>query len=498
MTNNKKAPFFQGGLRAISLLMCVILLLSGCASGNIAPEEEMIPESLSEPVPSVPEKEISEAEEEEPDIGMCFGTGSRVSLWEMDHSLPPTSREWNEIIVPTEAKATANELLWLLRDPENGLQKAREAVMGDIVAAEEYNTLNIEIVDMEFVVTEQYLQNLCYTLCMKGSGGPLPLDWYTKFRVLQGGKPLEWIPTNFEGYYSYWHYTPEPQVGYYTALEIHELQKEIPYQPEGEEYDRYFGEYQVSQWYWENEEEKPSPEKLKELEILLNGWDDPVKHELTLFLQKALPGYHTLIDYSSIQFDGPENAPNEMLVLCGLMHRYLMVSYGAQEGDTVTPQGILNTINKHTIDIVYGWPAFHVEEAARRYYGDNITIVHQGYGNKRFGYGDFVGLYGHFPGGTGGDDCYFPVLSYENKGDTLEAEIALLYAFHGMGRSYVLSKKEGPEAYDWEEIPWEDVAEYAKARAPRALVTIDKNGGERFTVQGFSYLGTSGKVGEGD
>lgn len=448
----------------------------------------------------------------------------------MDLSVPFLERKWEWSKMALEQELTGNELLWLVRDKENGLAMAAEKEMGEITWSkkEEWSNRNdcctVNFTDNNWVPNEQYLHNLCSTIT---ANGEYSVTLY--FRFLYQGVPMEQFLLTPNGYFNYFYYDPiqydqNNQVGYYTAKEIQELQKQIPMNWVGPKAEQGYKEAIPAQTYLdatgiggaypllvEDMAEKfGTPEVLNRFFNFMDGDGDPMKSKLSAFLCQALPGTHTMLDYASIQFDTPRDAPNELLVLSGLQHVSMLselegyryeVIYDIANGvwdskeTPLTPVEKLTIINDSTERVVYGWLGEHVEQAAKYLYGDDIHIAHQGYGNKRYGYHEWIQLYSHFPGGTGGDIAFFPVLSCQDMGEQYEAEIAILYGHGGMGDFSMFTKAEDGTV---EYMEWKDVVEYARTAAPRAKLTINKLENGRLAVQAFHYLGASGGAGSAE
>lgn len=465
----------NAGLQLVLFLLCGILPfgMSGCA-GKSAPGTQG-DANAGAPAASVPPASEASALTVPFDPGAASQTRILVyNILTMDLSLPQLERQWVRSEYKLDRQISDTDLFALVWDATFPAQagQAPEADISKRSASEDGYPVYV----FDFAGTqapeEQLLHNLCGTFSENGR---------RQLRCLfaLNGEPITDLLLTSEGYYSFLFYEAIPDVGYYTAAEIRALQRQLPLDLQRREPLRL-----TADGYWEGT--PPEEEALTALNAFLDGEGDPVRARLSVFLDEALPGEHNMIDYTAMQFDDPKDAPNELLVIAGLKHTRMLLDYRQFEGAPATPEETMYVINRNTQQVVYGWPGDHVERAAQYYYGSNIAIAHQGYGIKRYGYYEWTHLYSHFPGGTGGEFAYFPVLAYKDLGEQYEVTVSILYGFAGMAGPQLFTK-EG-EALQTE-IPWEAALDYAKNEAARARVTLNKLEDGRLTVQSFHYLG---------
>ena len=128
------------------------------------------------------------------------------------------------------------------------------------------------------------------------------------------------------------------------------------------------------------------------------------------------------------------------------------------------------------------WMKEHIEESARLLFGDSMTVVHQE-PSLPYSYFEDYGVY--TPPHMGGGWNIIPViLSYEEEGDTVTAQVVyLMDSMGGLMDSEDRGSGEMPEYLDWE-----SALDYAQNTARQREVILRREGDGRLTIQSCRYL----------
>lgn len=394
-----------------------------------------------------------------------------------DLSLPPIERQWEHMpieVIEPDRYLTDNEWLWIVRDPEHGLEKAKDIILGEITWANEYNYFPTINFTSDWGIDYQYLINLCGTLTFNKRKSS------SSYRIMLNGEPMRGISLTQDGTFNFMYYESISGVGYYTAPEIRDLQEAIPYALQEKQKMRFAAEY-----FYDYDGEAVTDDALDAFFSLLEDTGDSVKDEISAFINDALSGEHRIIDYRMMHFDDPADIPNELMVLSGIEHTNYTSAYYKIDEVPTEPEQIISVLCHEVYNRNSGGvPAVLVEKTAQYYFGDTIHIEHKGYGPKRYSYYDWAQVYIHAPMGTGGEFMFFPVLDYQDIENGYKAEIALIYGFSGMTGPFLFDKDETGNI----SIEWNNAAEYARTQAERVEITIIRHDGH-FQIQSFCYIG---------
>ena len=218
--------------------------------------------------------------------------------------------------------------------------------------------------------------------------------------------------------------------------------------------------------------------KLDEVYNFLTAKDDPERQKICEYLFYALPG-DPLLDYTTLKISNGE-IPNELLVLAGL---HSMNKTEANVFDEWIKELGGIPVNNPNI-----WLGTHVEMAAKMIFGDQCTVEHVGYGNKRYAYDSELHVYTHFPGGVSMIDLLIPVVAYQDNGDTYSVEVALIRTgfYSNVGEELAI-----PNGDTYEYFGYDRLVEMATQRAPRANIILKKTESTEYglILQSYKYIG---------
>jgi len=380
-----------------SLLLVLIVVLSACGNNSVFLDDlEPYDSSSSEEESFVDESFVREENLPSPEVEPPAPIVSReyrgndmlitgpLRIAHVDFSLPPEQRNVEHRVYQTPDDGLSfNELLWLMRGEEN---YSEMPIMGEISKCTETrgpNIYYINITDDSFRGNENFFNDLINTAFSDSQRHPASF-----FHVIiqQNGVVDSSLSTfgrrNFFSFVDYDRHVPY----FYLPNEVMQLQRGIPFVPPT------FNT--VWPLFSEEEMAELSPQRRAELESLWLGVDE-ISNNIMRFLQSITT---SLVDYQTLSFQFPEQAPYDFVMLCTLIATSssptnwedyealaLIRSYALNDLGSFAPLG--------------GLLGAHAEETARLIFGENVQIVHGGFAG--WIHSPHLQYYAHVPMGLG-------------------------------------------------------------------------------------------------